>query len=103
MSKNDTYLGGQRTDCVVQTTPHDGGVTHGLGALIIAAVFVIPIKGPHKEELEQDRIGEVLGRTSPDLFGNTTRVSPKTVIPVTFGKDVVMPTIVVGPRLSWQR
>ena len=78
-------------------------MVHSLGTWIVVAVFVVPIESPHEEKLEQDRIGELLGRTSMDLFGDTTGVSPQAVVPMAFGQDIIVPTIVVRPLLSRQR
>ena len=72
-------------------------MTHGLSTLITTTILVVPIKRPHKEELEQDRISEVFGRMSTDLLRNTTSVSPKAIIPMTLGEDIVVLTIIIRP------
>ena len=72
-------------------------MTHGLSTLVTTMVLVVPIECSHKEELEQNRIGEVFGRTSTDLLGNTTSVSPEAIVPMTLGENIIMPTVIIGP------
>ena len=96
------YLSGQQPDRIVQATSHYGQMAYSLGALVVVVVFVVPIEHPHKEELEQNWIGEVFRRASVNLLGDTTSVSPQMIIPMALCKDIVVPAIVVRPLLSGQ-
>ena len=71
---SDTYPSGQRPNHMIEMAPHNSGVAHGLGTLVVVAVLVGPIVCPCEEELEQNWIGEILDTASVNFFGDTASI-----------------------------